>query len=101
MVSKASELRETIRAGERWNDELQFQIMRLENHVVSRTDEEKEYHARLLDGYQTAIRYGTVLLNYLKGRMDRLTRGEDGPDELPPSVMEDGRVAPVFEDQEK
>lgn len=90
----------TITAGERWINELQFQIMRMEQHVVSRTEEEKEYHARLLEGYKTGARYSNVLLNYLKGRLAKLNDGAEEPDEIVPAIMEGGRVAPVFEDEE-
>ena len=98
---KYFELQTTITAGERWIDELQFQIMRLENHVVATTDEEKEFHARLHEGYSTAARYSTVLLKYQKGRLAKL-QGAPEPEESPyKSIMEDGRVAPVFEEDER
>lgn len=97
---KYFQMTETIRAGERWINELDFQVMRMTEHVVARTDEEKEYHARLLDNYQRASRYSTILLKYLKGRLEKMQRGEESSEEEMPTVMEGGRVAPVFEDDE-
>lgn len=95
------ELSTLVEAGRRWRRELQHQITRLEGPVVGRTQEEKEYFDRLRVGYTTAARYTSVLLNYHKGRLAKLAEGEEPSEEMPSSILDDGRVAPVFEEDER
>jgi hypothetical protein len=98
---KIAELRRTIEAGARWLNELQWQRDRLQKgSVEARTDEEIAYHNRLLEGYTVAARYSSVLLKFHRGRLDKMVGGDDPGEEMPTGILTDGRVAPVFEEDE-
>ena len=71
-------------------DELAFQVHRLESMVEPRTDSEKEYFGNLLRGYGDAKYWVGILKRYHRGRMER--EGEPGGEPAPvagPFIDED------------
>jgi hypothetical protein len=41
-----------------------------------------------------------VLLKFHRGRLDKMVGGDDPGEEMPTGILTDGRVAPVFEEDE-
>lgn len=73
---KVQRLRTLIAAAATTEDELQFQVRRLDVHVKPRTEEEAEYHAELRHGYEQAAFYVRTMKRYQEGRLERLLGGE-------------------------
>jgi len=69
-------LKALIEAATLVEDELLYQVRRLEVHVKPRTEEEKKYHEELRHGYEQAAFYVRTLKRYHEGRLERLLRGE-------------------------
>lgn len=76
--------------------ELSFQVMRLNEHVKPRTDEEADYHEKLKVGYTDAAYHVRLLKKYHEGRLERQT----GPNESADSkeAIIDGKATPYLDD---
>lgn len=79
-------------------DELSYQVRRLEGKVKARTEEEAQYHAELREGYKNAGFHIRTLRRYHEGRLERILSGqrleeEDG------SITEGGIAQPYADDQ--
>jgi hypothetical protein len=64
-------LPELVRALQIVDSELGFQIHRLSEHVVPRTESEVEYHGNLREGYELARYWVGILRRYHQGRLER------------------------------
>lgn len=89
---KSRSLEEVIAGCEIAQSELNFQLMRLEQHVRPKTPAEQEYHDNLKNGYNTAQYWLGVLIRYHKGRLER--RGE------PVDSIVEGTATGPFIDEE-
>ena len=63
-------LAELVRALEIVQEELGFQVHRLNEHVRPRTEAETDYHENLKEGYGKARYWIGILHRYHKGRLD-------------------------------
>lgn len=52
-------------------EELDFQVHRLNSMIEPTTQEEREYHGRLKAGYAESYRWVRTLRRYQQGRLDR------------------------------
>lgn len=80
-------------------DELGFQVKRLNEHVKARTEEEAKYHDDLRQGYASAQTYVRRLRRYHEGRLDRQSEtGNPGLDSNQSGGIVDGRATAHFGD---
>lgn len=92
-------LERLVEALEIVEDELGFQVMRLNEHVKPRTEEEAQYHDELREGYKSSQYYVRLLKRYVAGRLERITGEAHVKDELGDGGIDDsGRAAAFVED---
>lgn len=96
-VPRTRSMHRVVEACEDVEQELGFQIRRLNEHVTPRTEEEKEYFDNLKAGYEGAKRWIAILRRYQQGRLDRTRAGEPAPDRDAPSIDEDGTSGAYLE----
>lgn len=96
---RARSLDELVDALETVESELGFQVMRLNEHVNPRTEEEAKYHEDLKHGYQSSQYYVRLLKRYHQGRLDRQRGGEAlADDPTNAGIDASGHAAAFFED---
>ena len=93
-MDKVDRLKTLIAATTTTEDELIYQVRRLEQLVKSRTEEERQFHAELKAGYEQAAFYVRTLKRYHEGRLSRLLEGEKLEEEEDGSISHGGVAQP-------